>query len=199
VAQFFDVVLGQRACREFTDDPVSDEELEKIMLAATFAPSVMNHQPWVFVVVRANEGRQQLTTIGRELWEHHGGREAFVGLMPTELLDDVDLGFIKTMETAPVFIVVAGDTSITPEDQLSYSIYPAVQNLLLAANALGLGSALTTMATQRAAEVQKLTGLPPSILPMAIVPIGRPARKLGKPRRQPVGQKAFRENYSNAW
>ena len=192
--QFFEVAFSQRACREFDERPVSDDEIRQILLAATFAPSAMNHQPWAFVVVRSEESRAALTTIMRELWEGLG-RPATEGRVPDSLFDEVDMGFTKTLQGAPVLVVVAGDTGIAPADQLPWSIYPAVQNLLLAATAMGLGSALTTIATFRAAEVQEITGLPPSLIPMAIIPIGWPARLLGRPRRLPLEGKAFRERY----
>ena len=192
--QFFEVALSQRACREFADRPVTDEEIRQILIAATFAPSAMNHQPWAFVVVRSEGSRDALTTIMRELWEA-GGRAATEGRVPASLLDEVDLGFTKTLQAAPVLIVVAGDTGTAPAQQLPWSIYPAVQNLLLAATAMGLGSALTTIATFRASEVQDITGLPSSLIPMAIVPVGWPARELGRPKRLPLEGKAFRETY----
>lgn len=192
--QFFDVVFSQRACREFADRPVTDDEIRQILRAATFAPSAMNHQPWVFVVVRSDDSRGALTTIMRELWEG-GGRPATEGRVPDSLFDEVDLGFTKTLRDAPVLIVVAGDTATAPADQLPWSIYPAAQNLLLAATAMGLGSALTTLATFRASEVQKIAGLPSSLIPMAIIPVGWPARELGRPRRMPLEGKAFRETF----
>ena len=195
---FFEVVLHQRACREFSADPVSDGDLHQILEAATHAPSAMNHQPWVFVVVREEAARTALTTIMRELWEG-GGREQTEGRVPDSLLHEVDLGFTKTLPEAPLLIVVAGDTGTAPLEQLGWSVYPAVQNLLLAANALGLGSALTTMGIFRGAEVQEITGLPPELVPMAIVPIGWPAVRLGPPRRIPVAQKVHRERYGNPW
>jgi nitroreductase len=74
-----------------------------------------------------------------------------------------------------------------------------VQNLLLAANALGLGSALTTMGIFRGPEVQAITGLPAALVPMAIVPVGWPASPLGPPTRIPVEEKAHRERFGNAW
>jgi nitroreductase len=192
--QFFEVAFSQRACREFADRPVTDDEIRQILLAATFAPSAMNHQPWVFVVLRSAKSRAALTTIMRDLWEG-GGRSATEGRVPVSLLDEVDLGFTKTLQGAPVLVVVAGDTGIAPADQLPWSIFPAVQNLLLAATAMGLGSALTTLATFRASEVQEITGLPPALIPMAIIPVGWPARELGPPRRLPLEGKAFRETY----
>ena len=66
------------------------------------------------------------------------------------------------------------------------SIFPAIQNLLLAAGALGLGSALTTIATAFADELRDAVGLPETVVPVAVVPLGVPARPLGPPRREPV-------------
>jgi nitroreductase len=195
---FFHVVTQQRACREFSADPVSDGDLHLILTAATHAPSAMNHQPWVFVVVRDPAARQSLVTVMQELWVG-AGRAATEGQVPMSLFDEVDRGFMSTLQHAPVLLVVAGDTDVAPPDQLPWSIYPAVQNLLLAATALGLGSALTTMAMFRAADVQAIVGLPERLLPMAIVPVGWPARKLGLPRRTPVEQKAFRDRFETPW
>jgi nitroreductase len=197
-APFFDVVMHQRACREFSAEPVSDDDLHVILTAASYAPSAMNHQPWVFVVVRDPVARRSLVTVMQELWVG-GGRAATEGRVPMSLFDEVDQGFMSTLQQAPVLIVVAGDTDVAPPDQLPWSIYPAVQNLLLAATALGLGSALTTMATFRAADVRAIVGLPGTLLPMAIVPVGWPGRKLGPPGRTPVGEKAFRDRYDTPW
>ena len=62
-APFFDVVMHQRACREFTAQPVSDDDLHLVLTAASHAPSAMNHQPWVFVIVRDPAARQSLVTV----------------------------------------------------------------------------------------------------------------------------------------
>jgi nitroreductase len=79
------------------------------------------------------------------------------------------------------------------------SVYPAVQNLLLAATAVGLGSALTTITRAFGAETRELLGLPEHVAPMAMVPIGRPARRLGPPRRDPFHQHAHRDRYGKGW
>ncbi len=195
---FFDVVTSQRACREFSDRDVADADLTQILVAATHAPSAMNHQPWVFVVVRDATTRSALVTIMRELWDA-AGRAATEGRVPPRMLAEVDRGFMSTLERAPVLIVVSGDTDIAPPEQLPWSVYPAVQNLLLAAGALGLGSILTTMALFRTDDVRAAVDLPDRLLPMAIVPIGWPAHPMGPPRRLPVERKAFRERYGTSW
>jgi len=80
------------------------------------------------------------------------------------------------------------------------SIFPAVQNLLLAASAVGLGSAMTTLpVVGDTTELRELLGLPDEVLPMAVVPLGWPARPLGPPKRQPLAEKAHRETYGTPW
>ena len=195
---FFDVVDRQRACRAFTADPVDDESVERILRAATFAPSAENRQPWVFVVVRSAEVRTRLGGIMRDLWDA-GAREWTRGHLPGPLFEDVDRGMNETVAEAPVLVVVGGDTRVVPEGRIASSIFPAVQNLLLAANALGLGSALTTLATARADEVRSAVGFPPEIVPLAVVPVGHPARSLAPPRRVDVREKTSLDRYGTPW
>jgi nitroreductase len=96
-----------------------------------------------------------------------------------------------------VLVVVGGDTrSGTTRRSLPSSVLPAVQNLLLAAAALGYGSALTTLATFASTELRSLLELPDGVEPLVVVPVGRPARPLGPARRQPVAAKAHRERYA---
>ena len=96
-------------------------------------------------------------------------------------------------------MVVCGDTRIGVESTLPSSVYPATQNLLLAATALGLGSAMTTLATLFTDELRGILGLPPSIRPMAVVPIGWPASPLGPPDGYPPSERAHRDRYGEPW
>jgi nitroreductase len=98
-----------------------------------------------------------------------------------------------------VLVVVCGDTSFCLEPVLEASVYPAVQNLLLAAHALGLGSALTTLATGFDAELRELLDLPDHVRALAVVPLGHPARTLGPPRREPVAGKTHRDRFGTPW
>lgn len=162
--------------------------------AARFAPSAENTQPWVFVVVRDAERRAGLTTLMERLWSAVGDP----GLSPA-LRADVDTGFHGGFATAPVWIVAGGDDERAHRHEQVSSVYPAVQNLLLAATALGLGSAMTTIATADPDAVRALTGLPASVRPLAAVPLGWAAHPLGPPRRRPVTEIAHRETYATAW
>jgi nitroreductase len=135
----FGVIHSQRACRRFSGAPVDDAVVAKLLDAATHAPSAENGQPWVFVVVRDPAIRAALHDLGERAWER-GGRAFSVGRLPARLLADVEHGFAGGgYRSAPVVIVVAADTTRAHPATIPASIFPAVQNLLLAAQAVGLG------------------------------------------------------------
>ena len=197
-AGFFEVVLGQRACRAFADRPVDDALVERCLEAATHAPSAENLQPWEFVVVRDDTLRAAIGDLTRRAWQG-GGRAHSEGRLSPALLQDVHHGAEGGIASAPVIVVVGGNTSVALEATLPSSVYPAVQNLLLAAAALGLGSAMTILATLFDDQLRALVGLPESVRPMAVVPLGWPAAPLGRPRRLPVSERAHRDRFGSAW
>jgi nitroreductase len=197
-ADFFDVVLGQRACRSFLPDPVPDELVERVLEAATHAPSAENRQPWAFVVVRDAAQKRRIAELNKRAW--HGGARAFEeGRIPGRLLADVDAGVERGFEEAPVVVVVCGDAERGLAQALPSSVYPAAQNLCLAAAALGLGSAFTTLAVHYAAELRAILELPAHLRPMVLVPLGQPARPLGPPRRRPAADSTYRDSYRHPW
>jgi nitroreductase len=198
MADFFDVVLRQRACRAFSSDPLDDALVERVLEAATFAPSAENRQPWVFVVVRDPERRAAIGDLNLRAWEG-GARSHSEGRLAPSLLDDVDQGAHGGVAAAPVLVVVGGDTRLGDRRVLAASIFPATQNMLLAAGALGLGAALTTLPLVFGDELAEIVGFPFEVQPMAVVPLGWPARPLGPPRRLPVSEKAHREAFGSPW
>jgi nitroreductase len=191
---FFEVAGRQRACRAFRDDPVDDTIVLRLLEAATRAPSAENTQPWVFVVVRDPARRAAIGELTRRAWTR-GAKQLSEGRLTPGLLADVDHGALGGIAAAPVLVVVAADTRLAFEAVLGASVYPAVQNLLLGATALGLGSALTTLPTVAGGELAEVVGLPPEVRPLAVVPLGWPARSLGPSRRLPVSDKAFADSY----
>lgn len=195
---FFEVVLSQRACRSFAPDPVDDELVARCLEAATHAPSAENRQPWVFVVLREPDRRAAVAELTRRAWRE-GGRRHSEGRLPPAMLEEVDRGAETGLAGAPVLVVVCGDTELGLESTLPASVLPATQNLLLAAAALGLGSAMTTLATLFPAELSAVLALPASVRPMAVVPLGWPARPLGPPHRLPLSQRVHRDRYGEPW
>jgi nitroreductase len=198
VTDLFEIIKHQRACRAFSDAPVSDDDLARVLEAATFAPSAENRQPWEFVVVRDAATRAEIGALMREAWET-AGRAYSERRLSAAMLADVDAGMTGGVEHAPVHVVVCADAQRGNEATVGSSIFPAIQNLLLAATALGLGSALTTIATAFRVELQTLLALPEHVWPVAVVPIGHPARALKPPRREPFGAHTHRERYNEPW
>ena len=195
---FFAVVSRQRAYRAFAAEDVEDALIEQLLAAATFAPSAENRQPWEFVVVRDPDTRARIGGLSRRAWETHGRAFSESRLSPG-MLADVDRGATGGVADAPVNIVVCADVHRGLEATIASSIFPAVQNLLLAATALGLGSALTTITAGFRAEMQDILGLPEHVRPVALVPVGHPERPLGRPRREPFGEHTHRDRYGRRW
>ncbi|HVM63921.1 MAG TPA: nitroreductase family protein [Acidimicrobiales bacterium] len=195
--EFFDVVHTQRAARTFLPDDVDDATVTRVLMAATHAPSAENSQPYVFVVVRDPELRAAIGAITARAWQG-GARALEEGRLDKAFLDDVERGALGGVAAAPVLVVVCGDTRLTFEQSLPSSVFPAVQNLLLAAHALGLGSTLTTLPVLGGA-LGELLDLPPEVVPMAVVPLGHLPAPLGAPRRRPVSEKAYRDRYGTPY
>ena len=183
-----DLMARQRAVRHFTAAPVDDALIERLLRLASRAPSARNNQPWRFIVVRERETKRALGKIFDEIGEAFMGHEA-PDRMPWE--DVPALIVVFTESTA------AGNESALTA--LAASIYPAVQNLLLAVTAAGLGAVLTTRWKGREAEVLPLLGLPADAAVHAILPLGWPDRKYGRGRRRPVRELTYRERYGQPW
>jgi nitroreductase len=196
VPDFFEVIHTQRAARSFLPDEVDDETVARILTAATHAPSAENSQPFVFVVVRDPALRKSIGELTARLWQG-GARAAEEDRLSPAFLRDVDRGAMGGIAAAPVLVVVCGDTRLTYAPAMDASVFPAVQNLLLAAHALGMGSTLTTLPVLGGDELSNLLGLPPEVVPLAVVPIGHLPKPLGAPRREHVSQKAHLDRYGN--
>ncbi len=150
------------------------------------------------MVVRDPGRRARIAELTRRAWRE-GGRQHSEGRLPDRLLAEVDDGAETGLARAPVLVVVCGDTALAHPSTLPSSVFPATQNLLLAAGALGLGSAMTTLATLFADELAAALDLPPTVRPMAVVPLGWPERPPGPPRRIPVRERAHRDHYGRPW
>lgn len=195
---FFEIVRSQRAHRALLPDPIPEAWIEQILEAGTHAPSAKNCQPWRFVVVQDPALRQQIAD---------GARDAWLSFARDTTEDQTDPGFLDVdrwamggLAEAPVIIVLCGDTSVLPLDQMGSSIYPAAQNILLAAAALGLGSLMSSLPLYAPdGRFAKLLGLPDHVVPLATLPIGHPARKLGRPRRRPIAELTSRDRYGRPW
>ena len=176
----FDAIHTQRAIRHFTDKPVSDEAIATMLQAAVRAPSGGNRQPWHFLVVRDRDSKRRLGEWYLKAWQ----------VAATDNIRDTqpyrsggDLG--RNMADTPVVILVCQRTDATPNGA---SIFPAVQNLLLTARGLGLGTVLTTLHTAYESEIKAQFRIPDDYQTVAMIPVGYPSgeERFGRARRRPL-------------
>ena len=195
------------ACREFTDDPVSDEVLHRILDVARFAPSGGNRQGGHVVVVRDKGVRQRLgelcvPTLRLYAAQVAAGESPFNTVVPSAVdvataLDTPTEPFalFEHLGDVPVALVVSVDLAAVASmdkdlDRVGLvtgaSIYPLVWNILLAARAEGLGGVVTTAVVPAEAEARHLLDLPDTHAVAALLPLGVPVRQLTRLTRMPV-------------
>jgi len=194
----------QRAVRRLLPDPVDDDTLLRCLELATRAPSGGNRQGWEFVAVRDPDVKHQLARLYRQAWavyrrlntrryESDPARERIAAAVQWQ---------VDHFEEVPVVVVACLRRSrpvVVPVLQASFygSIYPAVQNLLLAARAVGLGATLTTLPVWSTTLVRRTLGLPRTVTPVAAVPLGWPKGQYGPNTRRPVGEVVHIDRYGN--
>ena len=184
----------QRAIRRLKPDPVDDELLLHLIELALKAPSGSNAQSWEFVVVRDPAVKARLGTLNQRAWSLYGGisRRLYRSDPATmRLLNAVQWQADHFVEI-PVIVVAClrGIIPVLPRVAVSSlygSIYPSVQNLLLAARAAGLGAALITLPLWSTWLARRALALPWTVTPCAAVPLGWPRGRYGPTTRRPVG------------
>jgi len=200
---FFEVVTTQRAMRRLKTDTIPDEALQKIMDAAICAPSGGNRQNWSFLIVRDRAKRARLGELYREAWgelmkvPYYAGASKAPADSPAGKMLASARHLAEHLAEAPVIVLAC--VSLDPGAEASLttgaSIYPAVQNIMLAARALGIGSCITTIHRFRDRQVKELLGIPVDVETAALIPLGYPLGKFGRPPRQPVRQVAFADRW----
>lgn len=210
--ELYDVMRTTFACREWTDEPVNDATLYRMLDNARFAPTGGNRQGQHVIVVRDKEIRRRLVPLVRESTavyraQQQAGEAPWNTIVPTTV-DEVAIRTAAAAETgpvpfaginqmvdAPVVLVVAIDLSVVASfDKYlnrvglisGASIYPLVWNILLAARNEGLGGVLTTYLADKEPLVQAVLGLPEHLAVAAMLPIGVPVKQLTKLSRNPV-------------
>jgi nitroreductase len=187
-----DFATQQRAIRLIdTSRDVDDTLIEKILEVGTHAPSGGNRQIYRFIVIRDPEIKRQLAdiydTLGAQRYGNPESRTTWAK-MPVMI--------------AACSLPASGPPAANPNAARSAtaaSVLPAVQNMLLAITALGLGSVLTTLWKEEEAKVNAMLGLPEGAEIHAILPIGWPDRKYGRNHRKPISEVTFRDHWDNAW
>ena len=204
------------AVREFTDEPVTDEVLARVLDTARFAPSGGNRQGWRVVVVQDGDTRRRLRDLYLDGWYEYLAMGA-AGLTPWGPLTDREAearavadaqrvaleaaagrgGFAEHLDEVPALLVVFADLralAAVDRDLERYtfaggaSVYPFTWNLLLAAREEGLGGVVTTMPIRREPDVKALFGAPDELAVAAVIALGHPVRQPKRLTRSPVAE-----------
>ncbi len=191
----FEVIGTQRAMRRLKPDAVPEELIKKLIWAATRAPSGGNTQPWRFLVVTDTEKRKQIAELYLEGWNRYV-KAGYTDRAPA-VSPEAQAAAERTLRSAqyladhlhevPVHIIpCTWKLEVNTGIASGSSIYPAIQNLMLAARALGLGTALTTIHRWNEDKVKEVLGIPESAETAALIPVGWPKGKFGAGPRLPV-------------
>ena len=208
----YDGLLTTRAIRRYADEPVPDEVLRDILFAATRAPSGSNRQPFRFIVLTdgpvareakrlIGEGASRFWSAKREAdgYDRGSGREEG---SPKARMARTMQRYVDEFEAVPVLVLAC---YVRYRDSTAFvdgaSVYPACQNLLLAARALGYGGVMTGWHFSAAAELRALLEIPDDVELAATITIGRPVGRHGPVRRRPLPELVYGERWgaSPSW
>jgi nitroreductase len=205
----YDGLLSTRAIRRYTDEALPDDALRDILFAATRAPSGSNRQPFRFIVLTegpvAEEAKRLIGVGARRFWatkreadgyDRGSGAEAD---SPKARMARTMQHYVDSYESVPVLIIAC---YVRYRDHTAASdgasIYPACQNLLLAARALGYGGVMTGWQFAAQAELRDLLDIPEEVELMASITIGRPQGHHGPVRRRPLPELVFGDRWGVA-
>lgn len=213
--ELYDVMRATFAVRNFTDDPLPDETLFRILDHARFAPSGGNRQGWRVIVVRDRKTRDALAALSLPAARRYAAQRN-AGENPWNTIDppSVDAATIERTPVPPsltepllraaVVLVICVDLKVVAStDQYldrvgiisGASIYPFAWNILLAARHEGYGGTITTLAVAEEPKLKELLGIPGHVAVCAVMPLGRPARQVTKLRRKAVPEFTMRERW----
>ena len=212
--ELYDALLTTRAMRRYRDDPVTDDEIERCLRAAQQAPSGGNLQPWQYLVVTDPERRARVGELYKSAYDRY--ERTLLAMTPRFRTPEDEASWRRTAEAsrhladhfgeAPALVLFllpmidwmpADDEGRMDIGPLYASVYPAVQNFMLAARELGIGTALTTVVRIRHDELRALLGIPESMEVAAVVPMGRPTGSFGVARRKPVAAVTHWDAFGN--
>ena len=205
--ELFHIMRTTRAMRRLKADPVPDELILQILQAGQWAANGGANQRWRFLVIKDRSIKEQVQVWYKKAFDEvvgprYRGSEPPPGSSPGRYRRQHDAVEYLTdhYHEAPVWIVACQDDGEeTPSRSAGASIYPAVQNMLLAARALGLGSTLTSRHLRHEKEVEEILGLPPGVHSYAILPIGYPMGNFGPVRRGPLADVVFQDHWGEAY
>jgi len=211
---FFEVATTMPTVRRFSDRPLDPTTIERILETANMAPSGSNAQPWEFVIIRDPATRREIQKLYELAWVPYKDSAIIRGraTLSARAQKALRLGdeFSASLAIVPVHVVVFLDRPKmrvargSPEDLTNFgatygSVFPAIELMMLAARALGVGTAMTTMLSPHEPETRALLGVPDIYQLIALIPMGYPAEGFKRPFRKPVWPRIHDGRWSRAW
>ncbi len=204
--EFFDVLFSARAMRRYSDEPIAEDLLVRLIEAAHAGPSGSNRQSRHWIVVRDAEQKQRLAELNRRFVSRYleANREAANPHVTPEKRERFLAAVEYQMEhlhEVPAIVIACADMVRAPQGtfgegvQAATEVWGAVQNLLLAARALGIGSVPTTLGLVDRDAAREVLNLPDHILPMVLIPLGWPTGNFGPIRRRPLEEVLHWDRY----
>ena len=194
----FDALATTRAIRRYRDEPIPREDLAKILWFAGRAPSGSNRQAFRFLTLldgpQAQQARQILGTSFRHGWALKREQDNY---RPSRFADSMQ-EYVDKFESHPVVILVCLDRYRAPNWHEGASVYPACQNLLLAARGLGYGGALTMWHLEVESELREILSIPEHVALSACITLGVPAGHHGPLKRKPVSDVTFEDAWGHS-
>ena len=200
----YEAMTTQRAIRRIKPDPVDDALVLKLIQLALKGPTAQNKQAWEFIVVKDPEVKAKLARQNRIMWTLYKpiNRLKMRNNPKEQRMHRAVQWGVDHFEEVPVYVVACyrgsrlGFPPIIAASSYG-SILPAVQNLLLAARAVGLGANVTTMPLWSNFIARRILGLPFGLTPCVVIPLGWPVGRYGPTTRKPVGEVVSLDRYGN--
>lgn len=200
-----DGIVTTRAIRRYTDEPIPERVLRDIFFAATRAPSGSNRQPFRFLVFRhgpRSDAVKQLVAAGaRAMWDTKSANDGYArgsgndATSPKARMAATMEHYVDSFASVPVLVLPCLNRYRAPDPTEGSNVYPACQNLLLAARAYGYGGVLTMFHKHVEADLRAMLDLPEATTIAATITLGRPEGRHGPVRRRPLSELV----YEDAW
>lgn len=197
-----------RSIRRYRNEPIPDDVLRDIMFAATRAPSGSNRQPFRFLVLtdsdRALQAKQLIAGGAQKIWAAKRERDGYQegsGQDPTSpkaRMARVMQGYVDNFASVPALVLATLERYREPTPTEGASVYPACQNVLLAARALGYGGVLTMFHTFVEQDLRVLLGIPDGVFVAATITLGKPVGGHGPVRRRPLDELIYGDHWGVA-
>lgn len=196
-----------RAIRRYQDEPIPEDHLRDILFTATRAPSGSNRQPFRFIVLtdsaNADKAKNLIAGSAQETWaqkEQNDGYSKGSGAdpnSPKSRMANTMRSYVNNFAKVPALILPCLVRYRAPDPMEGASVYPAVQNLLLAARGLGYGGVITGFHRPVEKELKTLLGIPEEVFISCTVTLGKPQGKHGPVRRRPMKELVFNDTWNS--